>query len=337
MTNLFSEFNYNNFNLKNRIIMSPMCQYSVDTYDGMPNKWHEYHYVNRSIGGVGLITIEMTAISPEGRSTNRDLGLWSDDHIPAFKSIIDACKLMNNTKVSIQISHAGRKAQDSPSSYSASDIAFSDKYPKPKPLDILEIEEIIMQYALAAERAVIAGADAIELHGAHGYLIHQFHSPLTNFRNDEYSDNVKFGVEVIKGIKSIIPKEVPLIMRISAVEYSIGGYDLDFMIKVSKSYKEAGVDIFSISSGGESSFPDDYAGHHIPFSRKIKEELNIPIIVAGVLDNPSLADSIIRNSDADLIAIGRGLLRNPYWPLNAAIELKAEKQLEYPKQYMRAF
>nr|WP_194138521.1 NADPH dehydrogenase [Robertmurraya kyonggiensis] len=331
---LFSGFSINDLFLKNRIVMSPMCQYSAR--EGMPNEWHKVHYASRAIGGAGLITIEMTAVSPEGRSTDKDLGLWSDKHIPKFEEIISLCK-KNGAKVSVQISHAGRKAQNINIPISPSAIKFEgEMYNQPRELEIDDIKKIIDSYTQTAKRAVLAGADCIEIHGAHGYLIHQFHSRLTNKRNDKYGVIPwKFGTEVIQSVKNVIPKSMPLIMRISAIEYAVGGYDIEYVLKICEHYRNAGISIFSISSGGEGPFPTDYPGHHVPFSRVIKGNLRVPTIVAGVINSPDLADSIIRNNDADLIAIGRGMLRNPYWALDAAEILN--QHIEVPDQYKRAF
>jgi 2,4-dienoyl-CoA reductase-like NADH-dependent reductase (Old Yellow Enzyme family) len=199
---------------------------------------------------------------------------------------------------------------------------------------------MVEKFRDAAVRAIKAGVDTIELHGAHGYLIHQFHSPLTNKREDEYGqDPAKFGVEVIQAVKSVMPGGMPLLMRISAVEYADGGYDLDYSIEVCKRYKEAGVDLFHISSGGEgpagSRKPGNYPGYQVPMARAVKQALDVPVIAVGILDDPALAESVVANGDADLVAVGRGMLRDPYWALHAAQALGHE--IKTPKQYLRAF
>ncbi|PEY73212.1 NADH:flavin oxidoreductase/NADH oxidase [Bacillus thuringiensis] len=336
MENLFSPFKFKNLNLKNRIVMAPMCQYAVTTQDGIPNDWHFIHYTSRAVGGTGLITIEMTGIDKDGRITNNDLGLWSDKQIPFFSKIIGACK-NEGASVSLQLAHAGRKAEDVAIPIAPSAIRFEgSKYKCPRELSTHEVKSIVQKFASATRRAVDAGVDAIELHAAHGYLIHQFQSPLTNKRKDKYGDDfAKFGVEVVEAVKSELPSSIPLIMRVSAVEYTKGGYDLNHSIEICKQYKKAGVEIFHISSGGEGSYPDDYPAHQVPFARAFKNELQVPVIAAGRLDSPQLADSVICNKDADLVAVGRGMLRDPYWALHATQSLNYKT--EVPTQYMRAF
>ncbi|MEC2074272.1 oxidoreductase [Alkalihalophilus marmarensis] len=337
MTNhLIDKYKYKNLELKNRIAMAPMCQYS--SKDGFLNEWHFQHYFSRAVGGASLIYLEMTSVSQKGRSTNQDLGLWNDEHVANLKSLISKCKSYG-AKVAIQLSHAGRKAEDEQytlvPSITNHSISFGNRKVQ-KELSQSDIKCIIREFTNAAKRAVEAGVDMIEIHGAHGYLIHQFHSPITNRREDEYGKVLsKFGTEIIQSIRDEIPKDIMMSMRLSATEYIKGGYDINHIINVAKEYRNAGVDIFSISSGGESTFPVDYPGHHIPFAREFRAHLDTPIIVAGRLDNPILANSVIQNRDADIVAIGRGMLRNPYWSLNAAKELNYN--IDIPKQYSRAY
>lgn len=336
MNNISSPFKYKKLNLKNRIVLAPMCQYCVENNDGIPTEWHHMHYVSRSIGGTGLIMFEMTSISKNGRSTNKDLGIWSDDHIDSFSKIVKNCKIYG-ASVCLQISHAGRKAQDTDFPVSSSPVKFPGKeYNKPRELTKDEIKILVEDYANAARRGIQAGFDAIELHGAHGYLIHQFHSPFMNKRSDEYGENLeRFGVEVIRAVKKELLDDIPLIMRVSAVEYSDGGYDLEHIIKICEKYKQSGVDLFSISSGGEGEFPKGYPAHQVPFAREIKKRLNVPVIVAGGLNDPNLADAIVRNGETDLVAVGRGMLTNPYWTVSAMKSLNY--QVEIPKQYKLGF
>jgi len=337
---LFSPFRVKGLQLKNRVVMAPMVQNSVTAKDGKPNEWHYVHYLSRAIGGVGLIIMEMTDVEPDGRITDADLGLWSDEHIPAFAKIIDGVHA-HGAKIGIQIAHAGRKAEDAARPVAPSAIAYPGPgFRVPHALTAEEIERIVRLFADAARRAVEAGADMIELHGAHGYLIHQFHSPLTNKRDDEYGkDLALFGVRVIQAVKKQLPQDMPLFFRISAVEYADGGYDLDHAIRLCEVYRDAGVDVFHITSGGEGPAgrrkPGNYPGYQVPFARKIKEALDVPVVAVGMLENPILADAVIRNGDADLVAIARGLLRDPHWALNAAIALK--RQTNIPKQYVRAY
>ncbi|MFS0638004.1 NADH:flavin oxidoreductase/NADH oxidase [Mesobacillus foraminis] len=326
MATLLDSFELKGLKLKNRIVMPPMCQYSVTAKDGKPNDWHFTHYTSRAVGGTGLIIMEMTDVDPDGRITDYDLGLWSDDQIPAFKRIIEACQVYG-TKVGIQIAHAGRKAEDAEQPVSSSPIQFSDQYKQPRELTTKEVEEMVQKFEAAFKRAVEAGADTIEIHAAHGYLIHQFHSPLTNKREDVYGeDKARFGVEIIKAARRVMPESMPLIMRISAVEYGEGGYDLDYSIELAKRYREAGVDMFHVSSGGESTSGPANAGpgYQIDLAEGIKGALNIPTIAVGRMEDPKLSDEAIREGKADLAAVGRGMLRNPFWANEASISLGGE-------------
>jgi NADPH2 dehydrogenase len=339
MPHLNSTFTLKGLSLKNRIVMPPMCQYSVDAKDGKPNDWHFVHYVSRAVGGTGLIIMEMTDVEPDGRITDYDLGLWSDDHIPAFARTISEVHKYG-AKIGIQIGHAGRKAEDAEVPVAPSAIPVSSKFKTPRALTTSETRDMVQKFKEAARRAVEAGVDTIELHGAHGYLIHQFHSPGINHREDEYGkDLARFGVEVVQAVKSVMPESMPLIMRVSAIEYMDGGYGLDHSIEICRRYRDAGVDMFHVSSGGEGPIgarkPGNYPGFQVPMARAIKEALGVPVIAVGMLDNPALAESVVANGDADLIAVARGMLRDPYWAIHAMQALKQE--VTPPKQYMRAY
>lgn len=340
MTHLFTPFSIKGLELKNRIVMAPMCQYSVTEKDGKPNDWHFVHYTSRAIGGTGLIMMEMTDVEPDGRITDFDLGIWSDEHIPAFARVIESCH-QHGSKIGIQIAHAGRKAQDAETPVAPSPIRFEGThYKAPRELRTDEVKRLVEKFAAAAKRAVKAGVDTIELHGAHGYLIHQFQSPLTNHRTDEYGDLARFGSEVIEAVKSELPASMPLFMRVSAVEYADGGYDLPHAIELCKKYRAAGIDIFHVSSGGEGPFgtqrrPGNFPGYQVPFAREIKQALDVPVVAVGMLEAPALAESIVANGDADLVAIARGMLRDPYWAIHASISLGQEP--EPPTQYTRAY
>ncbi|RKP51577.1 NADH:flavin oxidoreductase/NADH oxidase [Cohnella endophytica] len=338
---LFAPYDLKGLHLKNRVVMAPMCQYSVTAKDGKPNEWHYVHYLSRAIGGTGLVIMEMTDVEPDGRITDKDLGLWSDEHIPAFARIIDGVHA-HNSKIGIQIAHAGRKAEDAATPVAPSAIKFpGDAYKMPRELTTEEVQEVVRKFGDAARRAVQAGVDTIELHGAHGYLIHQFQSPLTNKREDQYGqDLARFGVEVIQAVKSEMPADMPLLFRISAVEYTDGGYDIDHAIELSKAYRAAGVDAIHVSSGGEGPAgerkPGNYPGYQVPFARQIREAVDIPVIAVGMLEDPALAESVIGNEDADLVAIARGMLRDPYWATHAAITLR-QGPATAPQQYIRAY
>ncbi len=327
MNDLFSPFTIKGLDLKNRIVMPPMCQYSVDKKDGVATEWHYMHYVSRAIGGTGLVIVEMTDVEPDGRISDFDLGLWSDDQIPALKRIVDACHSYG-AKVGIQIAHAGRKAEDAEVPVAPSAIAFDEKSKQPRALTTEEVKGQVEKFRAAVARAVQAGFDTIELHGAHGYLIHQFHSPLTNKRDDEYGkDLTLFGRQVIQAAKAEMPEDMPLLMRISAIEYVEGGYGIQESIAFAKEYQDAGVDVFHISAGGEGPIaawgrPGTHAAYQVPLAKQIKESLDIPVIAVGRLDDPILANAVIGNEEADLVAVGRGMLRNPYWALETASKLK---------------
>ncbi|MNW29759.1 NADPH dehydrogenase [compost metagenome] len=340
MKDLFTPYNFKALKLKNRIVMPPMCQYSVEQKDGIATDWHYLHYVSRAIGGTGLIIIEMTDVEPDGRITDYDLGLWSDEQIPALKRIVDACHSYG-AKVGIQIAHAGRKAEDAKVPVAPSAIAFDEKSTQPRELTTSEVKGMVEKFRAAAARAVQAGFDTIQIHGAHGYLIHQFHSPLTNRREDEYGqDLTRFGREVIQAVKAEMPEDMPLSMRISAQEYVDGGYGIEESTAFAKEYQQAGVDMFDVSSGGEgpisaSGRPGTHAAYQVPLARAISKALDVPTIAVGRLDDPILANAVIGNEDADLVAVGRGMLRNPHWALEAATVLG--KETEIPKQYIRGF
>ncbi|PYE44258.1 NADH:flavin oxidoreductase/NADH oxidase [Paenibacillus barcinonensis] len=340
---LFSPYQFKSLQLHNRVVMAPMCQYSVTAKDGIPNDWHQVHYVSRAVGGTGLIIIEMTDVEPDERITDQDLGIWSDDHIPAFAKLVDGMHA-HGSKVAIQIAHAGRKAQDAVQPVASSVVTFpGEAYKEPRALTTEEVGAMVQKFAAGVRRAVQAGVDAIELHGAHGYLIHQFHSPLMNHREDVYGQELsRFGVEVIHAVKKEMPADMPLLLRISAVEYADGGYDIDHTLKIARAYQEAGVDMFHISSGGEGPAgqrkPGNYPGYQVPFARRFREELQVPVIAVGMLEDAALAQAVIGNEDADLVAIGRGMLRDPYWANHAALELGVTKEkAAIAEQYSRGY
>ncbi|MBE3551581.1 MAG: NADH:flavin oxidoreductase/NADH oxidase [Kyrpidia tusciae] len=340
MPTLFEPFTIKNLTLRNRVVMPPMCQYSVTAKDGKPNDWHFVHYTSRAVGGAGLIIIEMTDVEPDGRLTDYDLGLWSDDQVPAFRRVIDACHAYGS-KVAIQIGHAGRKAEDAPTPVAPSPIRFSDRYKVPRQLTTEEVRNMVAKFEAAFRRALEAGVDAIEIHGAHGYLIHQFHSPLTNRRTDEYGqDRLLFGVEVIKAARRVLPESMPIFMRISAVEYVDGGYGLEQSVEFCRRYREAGVDLFHVSSGGEGPIgsggvPGAEPGYQVEYAHTIRRALGVPVIAVGKLQDPRLANRVIEEEKADLVAVGRGMLRNPYWANEASLTLGGSPLT--PKAYERAY
>ncbi|HEU4962540.1 MAG TPA: NADPH dehydrogenase NamA [Bacilli bacterium] len=336
---LFSEFTLKGMTLKNRIMMSPMCQYQA-AEDGKVNDWHFVHYGTRAIGGVGLVMLEATAVEARGRISTADLGIWSDDHLEGLKRVVEFGHAYG-AKMAIQIGHAGLKAETPEPNVAPSAVTHFDRYPVPTPLAQEELSAIVEAFRQGAKRAVEAGFDAIELHGAHGYLINQFLSPLTNKREDEYGgspDNrLRFPLEVIRAVKAVIPQEMPLLIRVSASEYSEDSYSLDEMVEMIKRMKEAGVDMVDCSSGGTLPVPPPatYPGYQVQFAEAIRKGADIPTIAVGILGTPSLAEEVVRNGRADVVAIGRELLRDPHFSKTAALELKAD--LELPGSYKRAW
>lgn len=341
-TLLNTPYSFKGLELKNRIVMPPMCQYSVEKEDGTPTEWHYVHYASRAVGQTGLIIVEMTNVEPEGRITKNCLGLWDDAQIPAYQHIVEGIH-NNGAKAAIQIAHAGRKARDVETPVSSSTTPVEEptdfgpiRYPRE--LSNEEVKAMVVKYKESVRRAVEAGFDAIELHGAHGYLIHQFHSPGINKRDDEYGKDLSlFGVEVIKAAKSVMPEDMPLIFRISAREYMDGGYDIEHALAISEKYLNAGVDMFHISTGGEAPAgidkPGNYPGYQVPFAKRFKEKFDVPVIAVGILDAPETAEMTLRNDDADLIAVGRGMLNDPYWAMHAVKALRDD--INVPMQYER--
>lgn len=333
---MFQPLTIGNMTVKNRIVMPPMCQYSVTKKDGRVNDWHRQHYTSRAVGQVGTIIIEMTDVSPEGRITDYDLGLWEDEQIAPLREMITSIKgLEPEVKIGIQLAHAGRKAEDAPQPVGPSALAFSKEYAVPHALTTSEVEAMVQKFQQAATRAIEAGVDFIELHGAHGYLIHQFQSPLTNQRDDRYQEVTVFGCEVIQAVKAVMPKEMPLFFRISAVEYAPEGYGLEEGCRLAQAYQQAGVDVFHVSTGGESTFGPEFApkGYQLEAAAAIKVATGVPVIAVGRLEEPLFAADVIAGGQADLIAIGRGLLADPYWPIHAA--QRTGTTIPVPKQYTR--
>lgn len=316
-----------NTTFKNRVVMPPMCMYSVEKHDGFLTDFHFAHYINRALGGVGYIIVESTAIVPEGRITVEDLGIWSDEHIEGFKRLVDALH-QYGAKVALQINHAGRKSRITPS-VSSSSIPFNKDFLPPKALSVSEIKEMVKMFGEAARRANAAGFDALEIHGAHGYLINQFMSPLVNDRNDLYEDGAVFLKEIIHEIKKYWPKEKILQIRISAFEYSDQGLTPYDWAGVLNQLKDD-IDLVNVSSGG--TIPvilKDYPGYQVSYSAIIKEETGLMTIAGGLFDDLKLASETLENQEADMIYFGRKLLRDPYFLLN-------ETNTEWPKQYLRA-
>ncbi len=317
--------------------MSPMCMYSSHNEDGMLQDWHYTHYVSRAVGQVGLIMVEATAVTPQGRISPQDLGIWSDDHIPGFKKLVNMIKAYGS-KTAIQIAHAGRKATVEGEIVAPSAIAFNEKYKTPKELTISKIKETVEAFKAGAKRAKEAGFDIIEIHGAHGYLINEFLSPLSNVREDEYGGSAenryRFLKEIIDAVKEVW--DGPLFVRISANDYTDGGLTPSDYVDFAKWMKDQGVDLLDVSSGAVvPASIDVYPGYQVGYAEKIRTEANIPTGAVGLITKGVQAEEILRNDRADLIFIARELLRDPYWPRTAAKELGVS--IETPKQYDRGW
>ncbi|ABR35654.1 NADPH dehydrogenase NamA [Clostridium beijerinckii] len=336
--NTFKNYTLKNTNLKNRIVMPPMCMYSSDE-TGMANDFHYTHYVTRAIGAVGLIILESTGVVENGRTTDNDLGIWDDKHIDGLKKIVNGVKKYGS-KIAIQLNHGGRKYTGTASQAVApSAVKFDERSTLPKELTRDDIKEIVLNFKEAAKRADKAGFDAIEIHGAHGYLIHQFLSPLSNLRKDEYGGDIKnrirFLKEILEAVKEVWPKEKAILLRVSAYDYKEGGITLNDMIEIINEIKEY-IDIVHLSTGGLIPVEiNAYPGYQVNYSSIIKEKCNIPTIAVGLITDINMAEEIISNGRADLVAVGRELLRNPYFVLNEAKSRNID--FDYPEQYKGAF
>jgi NADPH2 dehydrogenase len=334
---LFTPYTVKNITLKNRIVMSPMCMYSSHNKDGKVQNWHRIHYVSRAVGQVGLIIIEATAVTPQGRISPYDLGIWSDDHIEGLKELTELMKEYGS-KTGIQLAHAGRKAELEGEILAPSALPFNDSMKRPKEMSKADIAATVAAFKDAAGRAKKAGFDIIEIHGAHGYLINEFLSPLSNERNDEYGGSAenryRFLREVIDEVKTVW--EGPLFVRVSANDYHDGGLTVEDYVTMAKWMKEQGADFIDVSSGAV--VPAQihaYPGYQVKYAEKIKQEAEIDTSALGLVTSPVHAEEILQNDRADLIFLGRELLRDPYWPNTAAKKLGVE--LEAPKQYTRGW
>jgi len=336
-------------------MVSPMCQYSSE--DGFATNWHLVHLGSRAVGGAGIVMTEAAAVSPEGRISYADLGVWKDEHIVKLKEITDFI-IEQGSVPAIQLAHAGRKASKNkpwegndylaPESelgwqtVAPSPLSFSNGDPIPHELSQVEIEKIINNFKSAAQRAIKAGFKIIELHAAHGYLAHEFLSPISNHRTDKYGgsfeNRIRFLLEITKEVMKVIPDEYPVFVRISATDWieEENSWTLDQSINLAKELKLLGVNLIDVSSGGLS--PDQKikggAGYQANFASKIKDEALIATGAVGLITTPSQAEHIVRSGQADLVIMAREFLRNPYFPLGAAKELHSET--EWPKQYERA-
>ncbi|QED48539.1 NADPH dehydrogenase NamA [Cytobacillus dafuensis] len=334
---LFTPFTIKNTTFKNRIVMSPMCMYSCSNEDGMVENWHRTHYSSRAVGQVGMIIVEATAVTPQGRISPKDLGIWSDEHIDGLKELTKLMK-EHGAAPGIQLAHAGRKAVLEGEIIAPSAIPFNEKSKTPNEMTLDDIHKTIEAFKQGATRAKKAGFEVIEIHGAHGYLINEFLSPLSNKRNDEYGGTMenryRFLREVIEAIQSVW--DGPLFVRISANDYHEEGLTVEDYVQMSSWMKEQGIDLIDCSSGAVvPARIHTYPGYQVKFSEKIKHEADIATGAVGLITSPLHAEEILQNDRADLIFLARELLRDPYWPRTAAKELGVD--IEAPKQYERGW
>lgn len=343
MPHLFSNLTMRGLTLRNRIVMSPMVMNSADD-DGHLTDWHVAHYLTRAIGGAGLLITEATAVEPRGRISQRDLGLWDDSQVEAWAHMVRLIHT-EGAAIGVQLAHAGRKAWSADRGHgpempvAPSALPFDDDWRTPHELKPRQIDQIIAAWQAAAARAKAAGVDVVEIHAAHGYLAHQFLSPLSNQRTDGYggslANRLHFLLRVTGAVRQVWPKSKPIFVRVSATDWVDGGLSPDDIISVARELRAQGVDLIDCSSGGAvpSGPPKTGSGYQIPFAEKIRREAGIATGSVGLITAPELADEIIRNQRADLVFLGRELLRHPYWPLDAARTLGFE--IAWPRQYER--
>jgi len=338
MHELFQEYAIKNLKLKNRIVMAPMCMYCAPE-TGIVTDWHVLHYATRAVGGVGLIMQEATAVSPEGRISAADLGIWDDEHIAGLASVVKAVH-DNGAKMGIQLNHAGRKCEAKGMDIEApSAIPYTEGNPAPRAMTKNDIEQTVREFQEAAIRANKAGYDLIQIHAAHGYLLNEFLSPLTNHRQDEYGgsyeNRVRLLDEVLTAIRAVWPEEKPLEVRITAEDYDEKGNHACDLAEMLNLIKNKGIDSVNVSTGGVISvIPDTFPGYQLPQAKLIKSMTGLPVAAGGLLSDPAHINSILADGNADQIYLGRELLRNPYWVLHASSKL--DYDLAWPEQYKRA-
>lgn len=352
MTGLFTPLALRGATLRNRIAVSPMCMYSA--VDGFANDWHLVHLGSRAAGGAGLVLVEATAVVAEGRISPADLGIWHHGQIAPLARVSAFLK-GQGAVAGIQLAHAGRKASTkAPAAgggvasaaeggwpvVAPSPIPFGEGDPEPRALDEAGIAAVVEAFVQAGERAVRAGFQLVELHAAHGYLLHQFLSPLSNRRADRFGgsleNRIRFPLLVAAALRAALPSSVPLLVRISATDWAEGGWDLEQSIAFCLELKELGIDLVDVSSGGAvpSARVPVGPGYQVPFAAAIRERTGIPTGAVGMITEPAQADGIVGSGAADLVLLARELLRDPHWPLRAARELGQEAP--WPVQYLRA-
>ena len=341
MSLLLSPVEMAGLSLKNRVVMPPMCMYEVKNEDGLPTAFHHVHYGARAIGGAGLIIQEATAVEPDGRLSNRDLGIWSDRQGRALADLVMELKSFGS-KVGIQLSHGGRKAADAIQPIGPSAVGYSKEYQVPKEMTLDDIQRVQSAFVSAARRAQEAGYDMIEIHGAHGYLVNEFLEPLTNLRSDEYGGTLekrfRFLKEIIEGVKTVFCG--PIWVRLSATAYDETGTQntLQDYQQIAKWLEELGVTCLDISTGGLMDVKPNipiYGGYQATFSAQIKQAVSIPVTTVGLLHNPELGEYLLQTGQADLIQVGRGLIRNVNWLADAAETLHDHNFQVYNNSYKR--
>ncbi|MBW4574351.1 MAG: NADPH dehydrogenase NamA [Aphanothece sp. CMT-3BRIN-NPC111] len=354
MTHLFDFLTQRGVTFRNRIAVSPMCQYS--SIDGYANEWHFVHLPSRAVGGAGLVMTEAAAVEPSGRITPQDLGIWKDEHIQPLAKVADLIHRFGAI-AAIQLAHAGRKASTAApwegGQYltekqggwrpivAPSAIAFSEDSPVPQALSREEIQQVVTAFVQATRRSLEAGFKVIEIHAAHGYLIHEFLSPLSNYREDEYGgsfeNRIRLLCEIAIALRAVLPDSTPLWVRISATDWVEGGWDIQQSVALSQKLIALGVDLIDCSSGAI--VPGVKVpvgpGYQVQFAEQIRKEVGIQTGAVGMITTPEQADQIIRTGQADLVLLARELLRNPYWPLHAAKQLG--HKIPAPVQYERAW
>ena len=350
---LFSELTLRDLTFRNRIVVSPMCEYS--STDGFANDWHLVHLGSRAVGGAGIVFTEATAISPEGRISPQDLGIWKDEHIEMLARITRFVR-EQGAAPGIQLAHAGRKGStrrpsESPAgeipvseggwaTVAPSAIPFAPNYPTPQTLDGHGIRKVIDDFVAAAKRALAAGFRIVEIHAAHGYLIHEFLSPLSNQRTDAYGGSFENRTRVLRdvivAVRRVWPEKYPLFVRISASDWVEGGWDVDQSVELAKQIAPLGVDLIDCSSGGNSATAQIPAspGYQVPFAEAVRKGAGIPTGAVGLITSGEQAEAIIAEGKADVIDLAREFLRDPYFPLHAAA--RAGETASWPIQYLRA-
>lgn len=352
---LFTPFTVRGVTLRNRLVVSPMCEYSCEQQDGVATAWHMAHLGSRAIGGAGLIIAEATAVSVEGRITPQDLGIWTDAQAEALRPIV-AFVQSQGAAMGIQLAHAGRKASTQrpwvgrgPASdaeggwdpIAPSAIAFGD-YRQPREMTVADIERVVADFGAAAKRCSAIGMDVIEVHGAHGYLTHQFLSPISNHRTDSYGGSFenrsRFALQVMDAIRANWPADKPLFVRVSTTDWVDGGWTPEDTVRMAKLYKDHGVDLIDCSGGGSS--PEQKVplgpGYMVPFADKVRREAGMPTAAVGLITTAEQAEEVLQAGKADLIFMGRELLRDPQFPLHAAKALGVPDAGAWPAQYLRA-